>query len=90
MAKKESYEDMMLKLQNVLLSLEENNLTSEERIRLTEIIKDYVVSIPLYQKCEKDKEIKLNRYEFIPIVKCIYDKKGITFSKKDNKKVEFL
>ena len=70
--------------------LEENNLTSEERIRLTEIIKDYVVSIPLYQKCEKDKEIKLNRYEFIPIVKCIYDKKGITFSKKDNKKVEFL
>ncbi|MBS6599729.1 MAG: CRISPR-associated helicase Cas3' [Clostridium sp.] len=61
--------------------LEENNLTSEERIRLTEIIKDYVVSIPLYQKCEKDKEIKLNRYEFI---------KGITFSKKDNKKVEFL
>ena len=70
--------------------LKENNLTSEERIRLTEIIKDYVVSIPLYQKCEKDKEIKLNRYEFIPIVKCIYDKKGITFSKKDNKKVEFL
>ena len=70
--------------------LEENNLTSEERIRLTEIIKDYVVSIPLYQKCEKDREIKLNRYEFIPIVKCIYDEKGVTFSKKDDKKVEFL
>lgn len=70
--------------------LEENNLTSEERIRLTEIIKDYVVSIPLYQKCEKYKEIKLNRYESIHIVKCIYDRKGITFSKKDNKKVEFL
>ena len=36
MAKKESYEDMMLKLQNVLLSLEENNLTLDESMKAYE------------------------------------------------------
>ena len=33
MAKKETYEDMMLKLQNVLLSLEENDLTLDESMK---------------------------------------------------------
>ena len=84
------YEENKKVIEEANKKLEEDNLTSEERIKLTEIIKDYVVSIPLYQKCEKDREIKLNRYEFIPIVKCIYDEKGVTFSKKDDKKVEFL
>lgn len=84
------YEENKKVIEEANKKLEEDNLTSEERIKLTEIIKDYVVSIPLYQKCEKVREIKLNRYESIPIVKCIYDKKGITFSKKDDKKVEFL
>lgn len=36
MAKKESYEDIMLKLQNVLLSLEENNLTLDEFMKAYE------------------------------------------------------
>ncbi|MCI6188847.1 MAG: CRISPR-associated helicase Cas3' [Clostridium sp.] len=84
------YEENKKVIEEANKKLEEDNLTSEERIKLTEIIKDYVVSIPLYQKCEKVREIKLNRSESIPIVKCIYDKKGITFSKKDDKKVEFL
>lgn len=36
MAKKESYEDIMLKLQNVLLSLEENNLTLDDSMKAYE------------------------------------------------------
>ena len=36
MAKKETYEDMMLKLQNVLLSLEENDLTLNESMKAYE------------------------------------------------------
>ena len=36
MAKKETYEDRMLKLQNVLLSLEENDLTLDESMKAYE------------------------------------------------------
>lgn len=85
------YENNKELIENYIKELELDDLDNKYRLDLLDKIRDYVVSVPMYNKdYEKIKDLKLSKYEIIPVVKCIYDEKGFAPLKKDNKKVEFL